>query len=569
MSGASMIALTRFCIVLCLVCVLRHTARGEEKQTETGRPHDMILIPGGKCVMGLTRAQQSKFAAEYHVSPDLLAMQPYQEVDLPSFWIDKYEVTNSQYRQFLQATGHRPPLAWLDKGFPKGMEDRAVSGVDYHDALAYSRWAGKRLPTEAEWEKAARGAEGRLWPWGNQWKSGQCRMDDSGRGPLLAQPAPVGSFPQDSSVYGVMDMAGNVMEWVEGKLEEPFRYTAITKGGGFAVAAPYLFLASSRIAQPKGNGSVDYIGFRCAKDAKKGEGRPLPSERGTSRQTGGDRLFAPPAKPDVTLYRSKAIRIHPIADLDPLGKYQHQMMVYLPRRPSDSIPLEKMHPWRLELAVPYLPGDRFSVLFEAYWNSRLRLVSRKFSEDRTSVEMVAEKPEEWSVTVNIKGGLDYVDLTYRVKNIGRQDLPTTTETCFPTLAAPLFRDHDGTRTLLMTSQGFKPITELRRPPNPRLMIQDFLLRKEWARQSDKDSGVTGPLIAILARDRRWLVSTASMSGSPFRLVNNREYSCIHCNPPSFVKAGTEATIRERIYFLHGSLTDLAARWKADSSKDKR
>ena len=122
--------------------------------------------------------------------------------------------------------------------------------------------------------------------------------------------------------------------------------------------------------------------------------------------------------------------------------------------------------------------------------------------------------------------------------------------------------------MIMTSEGFRPISELRRPPNPRLMIQDFLLRSESARQSDKESGVTGPLIAILARDRRWLVATASMSGSPYRLVNNREYSCIHCNPPSFVKAGTDVEIRERIYFLHGSLTDLTARWKADISKQR-
>src|SRR5262245_44217764 len=98
-------ALARFSVVLCLVSVLHDIARSDERKTEAGHRAEMVLIPGGKCVMGLTREQQKKFAAEYHVSPDLLGTQPYREVDLPSFWIDKYEVTNSQYRLFLKATG--------------------------------------------------------------------------------------------------------------------------------------------------------------------------------------------------------------------------------------------------------------------------------------------------------------------------------------------------------------------------------------------------------------------------------------------------------------------------------
>src|SRR5262249_3157990 len=157
------------------------------------------------------------------------------------FLIDKYEVTNRQFRRFVEETGYKKPISWLDQGYPAGRDDFPVTGVNYEDARAYARWIGKRLPTEAEWEKAARGSDGRLWVWGNRWRQGACKMDDSRGGPLVNSPAPVGSYPLDRSVYGVMDMAGNILEWVEAVRPQALEYTAITKGGSFVNAAPYLF----------------------------------------------------------------------------------------------------------------------------------------------------------------------------------------------------------------------------------------------------------------------------------------------------------------------------------------
>src|SRR5262249_56235238 len=117
----------------------------------------MVFIPGGTFIMGTSAEQARRLVEEYRLNPDLFANQKHQVVHLGPFWIDRYEVTNRQYRDFLKATGRPPPTVWDDQGYPKGKDDCAFNVAELGDALAYARWAGKRLPTEAEWEKAARG----------------------------------------------------------------------------------------------------------------------------------------------------------------------------------------------------------------------------------------------------------------------------------------------------------------------------------------------------------------------------------------------------------------------------
>jgi len=147
--------------------------------------------------------------------------------------VDRYEVTNVQYHRFLQATGRRPPQYWTGDAYPPGQADYPVVGVSWEDADAYCRWAGKRLPTEAEWEKACRGSDARLYPWGDAWDPARANVGLSqvelwplGIADawllLHATPTgtdglglrPVGSYPQGASPDGVMDLAGNVEEWV-------------------------------------------------------------------------------------------------------------------------------------------------------------------------------------------------------------------------------------------------------------------------------------------------------------------------------------------------------------------
>ncbi len=167
---------------------------------------EMILIPAGTFTMGSdTRAADEK---------------PKHKVYLDAYYIGKYEVTNAEYYEFWkQQTDaartpenftHLPEIGdWPARAeqFP----NHPVVGVSWHDANAYAAWKGMRLPTEAEWEKAARGYTDRVWPWGNAVEPyANTAAEDDGYQNRLA---PVGSFPKGKSYYGVMDMAGNVWEW--------------------------------------------------------------------------------------------------------------------------------------------------------------------------------------------------------------------------------------------------------------------------------------------------------------------------------------------------------------------
>ena len=157
----------------------------------------MIEIPAGIFIMGTNYKRAD------------VQDQPAHKVELPAYRIDKYPVTNAQYARFIAATGSRPPIHWEKGRIPEGLELHPVTMVSWYDALNYARWAGKRLPTEAEWERAARGTDGRRWPWGNS-------MDPQKLNTYyqVGSTTIVGSYPDGASPEGVMDMAGNVSEWV-------------------------------------------------------------------------------------------------------------------------------------------------------------------------------------------------------------------------------------------------------------------------------------------------------------------------------------------------------------------
>jgi len=182
------------------------------KRTHPEEPK-MVRIPAGKFLMGTDRRALERAGVEWR---DWMAdEQPQHTLYLPEYYLAETPVTNAQYLAFVQATGQAAPYLWKNNRPPDGKEDHPVNYLAWRDALAYCRWLAEitgrpyRLPTEAEWEKGARGTDGRIWPWGNGWDASRCNTHEGGKGDTT----PVGAYPQGASPYGLLDMVGNVWEW--------------------------------------------------------------------------------------------------------------------------------------------------------------------------------------------------------------------------------------------------------------------------------------------------------------------------------------------------------------------
>jgi serine/threonine-protein kinase len=274
----------------------------------------MVLVPAGEFVMGSAAEEIDQLLRNF---PDLKREWfereiPKHRVYLDAFYLDKYEVTNARFQQFVQATGYRTTaeqagwgLVWNESKkqgekingaswkAPHGsgstiqdLEMHPVVQVNWDDAQAYCEWAGKRLPTEAEWEKAARGTEGWTYPWGHQFDGRKlnfcdrnCETDwkDRGVNDGYRYTAPVGRFEGGKSPYGAYDMAGNVWEWVADWYDEDYYRNSPARNpqgpesgqyrvlrGGAWIGGQYDVRVSFRLRLiPETR--FAYLGVRCAK----------------------------------------------------------------------------------------------------------------------------------------------------------------------------------------------------------------------------------------------------------------------------------------------------------------
>ena len=225
----------------------------------------MILIPDDGRVLeyGISPDELKRILTEFKQSTSLGIYRHETRREskrIPAFYIDKYEVTNRQYQEFCKAKNH-PPSRYAK--WPQFNDNRQpVVGISWNDAQAYCKWAGKRLPTEEEWEKAARGSDRRLWPWGDE------RDNKRFNGRWLGRyaSAPVGSFPSGDSPYGVSDMAGNVWEMTSGSWPTPDSPSGRTmRGGSYLNTLPEV-RTTVRWATGLEEKGAEYLGFRCVKD---------------------------------------------------------------------------------------------------------------------------------------------------------------------------------------------------------------------------------------------------------------------------------------------------------------
>lgn len=291
--------------------------------TKAANGMPIVKIPAGEFIMGSNKSEKSNTAGEFgNAKPWYLDEHPEHKEQLPAYGLDEHEVTNAQYREFVIATNAAPPQNWLSNGYilsqsrdklgkvdvaklrelvvkvlkldidSRSMnKDQLIEAIDkkfaiqdslpvvyvtWQQANAYCKWAGERLPTEAEWERAARGTVNSEFPWGNEWKQG---MSNTGEESWDDGAAPVESYQSDRSEFGVYDMAGNVSEWTADWYKaypgsdykskdfgEKFRVVRGAAWGGEGHYALRLFQRAAYRFNLTPDSAFDDLGFRCAAD---------------------------------------------------------------------------------------------------------------------------------------------------------------------------------------------------------------------------------------------------------------------------------------------------------------
>jgi len=262
------IALLVFVLIWMFSCSLFESNKKSDQSLKKPTIDEMIFVPAGEFWMGCNP----------NVSKCGQFSKSYNRVYVESFYVDKYEVTVKKYRECIrlgQCTELKGQLSVPNSEFPN-REDHPVNCVNWVQAKKYCKWAGKRLPREAEWEKAARGTDERMYPWGNGNATCEYSIINNGKeGCGRGSTWPVGSKPKDVSPYGVMDMAGNVSEWVLDGADTPYFHNPDTdppkdpgftqvprfRGGNWRYPPYKIYHYNQSWWDTRNN----YIGFRCAK----------------------------------------------------------------------------------------------------------------------------------------------------------------------------------------------------------------------------------------------------------------------------------------------------------------
>jgi formylglycine-generating enzyme required for sulfatase activity len=213
-----------------------------DKLDALGTPPGMVYVPGGEFISGPPQAPQ--------------------KLELPAFYMDINLVTNRKYFDFMRATGAAAPSYWIERGVPEGAAEHPVVDISWDDARAYAQWAGKRLPTSVEWQKAARGTDGRPYPWGNDFDPLRCNTRESDIGDLTA----AGRYPRGVSPCGCCDMIGNVLQWCQDSTPASAEGLDNRAVCGVSCEEPGATNGCWRMEFRQRNRRSHATGFRCAMD---------------------------------------------------------------------------------------------------------------------------------------------------------------------------------------------------------------------------------------------------------------------------------------------------------------
>ena len=510
-------------------------------------PAPMVHIPAGEFTMGTSVEEAGRLARDVDAHASLFKNEtPRRKVMVQGFLIDKYPVTNRQYKRFVGDTGRRPPPGWNGPAFPEGTDDHPAANVFWQDADAYAKWAGKRLPTEEEWEKAARGTDGRQYPWGNAWDPEATRIDDPKRPQTRALTTPVGCFPRGASPYGVMDMCGNVAEWTSSPSQpsNPERGWAwyVVKGAGAAHCMKENFRCASVNFSAHTSRCHPWVGFRCALDCPQAP-ETVPPDTTPARE-------APPVPacdpPDAEKLGEAPIRIIPGGGAG--------VRFEVPHLPAASFSL-------------YMPEQSGAKGVPLSWGGGRPKVVWTCNDEGTEASYGITFPDRAVQSVKLVSEADSVSFTLAIRNLtDKLFTDVQSNTCFNNTGSAYFVDMERVRSYVWTDQG---ATCLLKMP---IGGKGEPLHGGWtvARQGEEATPATGkvrhPFIFIVSRDGQWTLAQAYGAGRT--VATNAHYSCLHSRPlwPD-IPPSEERQVTGRLYFIKGGPDDLLARWKRDFSTE--
>jgi hypothetical protein len=493
----------------------------------------MVRIAARRVVVGTTESQRQALAKRFDCHPTWLNDDsPRREPALAAFWIDRRPVTNAEYLAYVEATGAGRPAWWgrWAGAFPREYADHPVSGVSGKDAAAYARWAGKRLPTAAEWESAVGGPNPPVFAWGDDWPGPIDLHREKRISWDLPGTRPVGGGRCGRSADGVEDFAGQVLQWVADVRPHHGVQFQLMKGASWFHEDPVNFRTASGWWAYEGWSSA-FTGLRCALD---GDRTPRPVERrapakAISLDAARREIEAPPSAGPIRLAAS--------------GGTSRHLSIHVPRFGREALALSAPETivWNGQSVMQWFLTPDMA------WTARAddrAAYKMRFAALRLEAEFVARA--------------DCVEQRFTAVNLTDRTATFRTSSCFNLQSHPMFYDSEQLRTFALGADG-KWI------PMRRVMRGGDCVR--WITGSsagELGASPTQALLAVVSRDGRWVIATGrGTPGGAFSASTNATFTCLHTDSTVEVPPQDRTTTRQFFWFLEGGLDELLVRFRRD------